>query len=275
MTNEIASILERLRLFVEQHAPAELLQQAVPFAIVCLVAGVGLSVLGAKVARFGATGAFVLLGAYAGVLLGRETGYPLPVCGAVGALMIGVIGHQTFRLWVGLVTASVLSLATLGVFSYQRVIPHIAEFEGLPPVVTTEEASSFELPSPEEQQAYRDRSIGRWAKDLWGYVVQQDVQVERNGKALAALAMLSGLCLGVVAVRWALILSTSVIGTALVTTAIGMLLARSAPDSYQAFQAQPGLVGAVVGAFLVSSLVVQVLLTRKAPSGKQDSSAKS
>lgn len=275
MTNEIASILERARLFIEQHAPADVLQQAVPFAIVCLLAGIGLSVLGAKLARFGTTSAFVLLGAYGGVLLARETGYPAPVCGGVGALMIGIIGHQTFRLWVGLVAALVLSLATFGVFGYQRVVPHVAEFEQLAPATTDVAPGSFALPSPGEQQAYRDRSPGQWAKELWQYVGEKDVHFEQNGKALAALALVTGLCLGVVAIRWALILSTSIIGTVLVTSAIAMLLAQTSPQFYDACQARPGLAGIGAGAFLVASLVVQFLLTRKAPAAKQANGAKS
>lgn len=73
MNEEIASILEQARLFVLQHAPADVLKEAVPFAIICLLAGIGLSVLGAKLARFGIACAFVLLGGYAGAYLrGRQ-----------------------------------------------------------------------------------------------------------------------------------------------------------------------------------------------------------
>lgn len=275
MTSEIASILERAQVFLEQHAPADVLQQTVPFAIVCMVAGIGLSVLGAKLARFGTTCGFVLLGAGAGIWLGRETGYSTPVCGVIGALMIGVIGHQTFRLWVGVVAAIVLSSAVMGVFGYQRLVPYVAEFDRLPAIVAADSAGSFDVPSPEQQQAYRDVSFGQWARELWDYVGQKDLQLERNGKALGALAVITGLCLGVVAIRWALILSTAIVGTSLVTMSIAMLTTRLAPESYRAFQDRPGIVGIGVGAFLVASLVLQTMLTRQAPAAKSERAAKS
>ena len=60
MKDEIIAILDQARVFVQQHAPSELLTEAVPFGIVCLVAGIGLSVLGAKLGRFSMTCGFVL-----------------------------------------------------------------------------------------------------------------------------------------------------------------------------------------------------------------------
>ena len=89
------------------------------------------------------------------------------------------------------------------------------------------------------------------------------------------MALLTGLCLGIVAVRWALILATSLVGTVLVTTAAATLLTRSVPESYQAFQSNPGLVGVGVGGFLVTSLILQTMLSRKSPAAKGESAAKS
>lgn len=189
--------------------------------------------------------------------------------------MIGVIGYHTFRLWVGLVAALVLSSVVLSVFGYQRVVPHMAEFQQTAPIAAVDSPRSFVLPSPEEQQAYHDRSPRQWAEELWAFVTQRDAQIEPNGKALGMLAPVTGLCLGVVAVRWALILSTALVGTALVTTAIATFLAHAAPESYQAFQNRPGLVGMGVGAFLVASLILQTMLTRKAPAAKSEPAAKS
>lgn len=288
MSEEIKSVLEHAHQFVLQHVPADLLQEALPFGVICLVAGIGLSVLGAKLSRFGFVCAFSVAGGYAGAYFARQTGFSSPVCIAAGALMIGVIGYQTFRLWVGLLAAVVFTSAALGVFGYQRVMPHVAEFErtvqaewGLRPVVLPAPANAdgspsvFTLPSPEHQQAYRNRSPRQWAGELWRFVTQKDALAGPNVRALAIVAMVAGLCLGVLAVRWALIVSTSLLGTGLVTTAIATLLTHSAPESYEAFQQRPGLIGIGVGAFLVASLVLQTLLTRKAPASKAESKADS
>lgn len=275
MNDEIAAILEQARLFVLQHAPGDLLTEAIPFGILCLVAGIGLSVLGAKLGRFGITCAFAALGAGIGTFFARETGFSTPACGLVGALMVGVIGFHTFRLWVGLLVAVVLSSAVLGVFGYQRVIPHVAEFQRVGIAPTTEASGTFVLPSPEKQEAYLKRTPRQWAEEFWAFVAEKDGQIGQRTRSLALAAMITGLCLGVLAVRWALILSTALVGTALVSTGIATILTQSVPESCAAFGQHPNVVGIGMGAFLVSSLILQTMLTRKAPSGNSEAKAKS
>ncbi len=270
----IESILEQIRLFAVQHAPSEMLTDAVPFALICLVAGTGLSVLGAKLSRFGLTCGFVLLGGAAGAFAGRGLGFPVPVCGLGGALMGGVIGYQTFRLWVGLAAALVFSAVALGLFGYKQIVPHVPEFNQMV-AVPAAGGSSFELPSPEQQQAYRDRTPRQWVEEFWSFVGQKDASVPREGRALALAALLTGLCLGVMAVRTALILSTSLLGTGLVATSLATFLTNSVPASCSAVQQHPIAIGIGVGAFFVASVVVQTLLTRKAPSGEAESAGKS
>jgi len=89
--NEIETILEQARLFFVQHAPTDALRGAVPAALIFLVAGVGLSVLGAKLARFGITSAFVGLGGVLGFRFGQEMGFQPLICALVGAFLVGVI----------------------------------------------------------------------------------------------------------------------------------------------------------------------------------------
>jgi len=275
MPEEINTIVEQIRTLFVQHAPAEMLQQALPFGIVCLLAGVGLCVLGAKLSRFGMTCGFAVLGGYVGVFVARETGFPQPVCGLIGAAMVALIGYQTFKLWVGVAAALVLSSVALGVFSYQRVVPHVNEFEQGTQMAVAESSGAFSLPTPEQQQAYRERGPKEWVTELWAFVRAKDMDVERSGRALAVTALVTGLCLGVLAMRWALILSTSLVGTLLVTTSIATLVTHASPRSYETLQHNPGLVGIGVGAFLLSSLILQTLLTRKAPANKSESTAKS
>jgi hypothetical protein len=273
--NEIETILEQVRLFVVQHAPTDFLRGAVPAALVFLVAGIGLSVLGAKLARFGVTTAFAVLGGVAGARFGQEMGFHPLVCVLVGGLLIGVIAYQTFRLWVGVGAAVVFSSLVLGTFGYQRVVPYVAEFQQGAQQPVIQSPINFAVPTPVQQQAYRDRTPRQWAEEFWAFVTQKDVNVARNTKALAAVALLTGLCMGILAVRWALILATSMVGTVLVTTAVATLLTHSVPDSYQAFQSNPSLVGVGVGGFLVTSLILQTMLSRKSPATKDESAAKS
>lgn len=271
-TNGMETILQQAHQFVIQHAPLDGLASPVPFAIICLVAGVGLSVLGAKLSRFGTACAFALLGGFAGNYIGQQTGYPTPVCGLAGAVMVGIIGYQTFRIWVGLGAAFVVTTIVLGAFGYQRVLPRVVEYEKSAPYAAAHVGGSetFVLPSPQQQEAYIAPDPVAWAKSCWGYVTQQDAQVEPRAKALALAAMITGLCLGVLALRSALIFSTSLVGTALVTTSLATVLTRSIPDTYQVFQSHPQWIGIGVGGFFVTSLLVQTLLTREAPGNKSE-----
>lgn len=264
---DIQSILDHARQFAVQHAPAEVLQGTVPFALVCLVVGIGLSVVGAKLSRFGLTAALAMGGGVVGLFVAQETGFPSPVCGLVGSLMAGVVAFMTFRLWVGVVAAVVFSGAALGVFGYQRVGPHMAEFSATQAVVPAGAVAggSFALPSPEAQKAFGDRTPQAWARDLWTFVARKDATFESNGTVLGLVAALAGLFFGVIAMRTALVLSTALVGTGLVAAGAATLLAHSAPPTYQALQGSPALLGMGAGAFFAGSLVVQVLLTRKAP----------
>ena len=213
-------------------------------------------------------GAAILVGGWVGVQFSDLTGFARPVCGLAGAAMLGVVAYQTFRLWVGVVAAMVAASVMAGVFGYNRVAPHVEEFNRMAIYANVDGSTAFALPSPEQQQNYLQRGPREWGGDLWSYVTSHDPTAERNGKAMVLGAMVIGLCLGVVAMRLALILSTSLLGTAFVTTAITALGDRAFPGTYEAFQAHPTYVGVGVGAFLVMSLVVQTMLTRSAPKEK-------
>ena len=270
---DIQSLLDRARELALQHMPTEVLQEAIPFALVCLVAGIGLSVLGAKLSRFALTAVLAMGGGVVGLFIAQETGYPPPVCGLVGSLMAGVVAFMTFRLWVGVVAAVVFSSAAMGVFVVQRGYPHLAEFNATyAPVPAGSVASgSFALPSPAAQKAFGDRTPQAWAKELWTFVAQKDATFERNGRALGLVAALAGLFFGVIAMRTALILSTALAGTGLVAAGTTTALAHSFPPSYQSLLGNPALLGIAAGAFFVGSLVVQTLLTRKAPAPEKKS----
>ncbi len=67
-------------------------------------------------------------------------------------------------------------------------------------------------------------------------------KVEAKKDIIGIMAALTGLCLGVVAMRWALILSTAMLGTALVTSGMATLVSHYWPDQgYQAFAERPAV----------------------------------
>lgn len=266
---EFSTKLEQLRTFLVQSLPSETFANAVPVAILVLIVGVAISVLGAKLARVGVTAGFVGLGAYAGYRFGVSADFPPPLCALIAAGMIGVIGHLTFRLWVGAAVAVVLTSLALGSFSYEKLLPHVESFEQTQMVALPASAqgtSEFAIPTPDEQQAYVKRSPRELATQFWDYATAQDGDLPRRAQAIGLAALVTGLFIGVVAVRWALVISTSLLGTALVAGGVGALFASFSPGSYQAFLTHPALGAMAAGLFMLTSLCLQAMLTRKTPS---------
>ena len=262
---DVAPIIEQFRAFVTHSVPPQMMERTVAISIVLLVMGIGVSVLGAKLARPGLTALIGLLGGLGGVLFAQKAGFNAVIGGLVGAGMFATIALLTFRIWVGVATAVVVSFLALGAFGYHRVAPFAPEFEGMIASSPTTEVAKFTIPSAKDQQAYRDRTPQQWADEFWAFATGKDAALELNSWLVGLGALAGGLFLGVIAMRWMLILSTSVFGTVLVASSVATLIAHSVPESYQAFPKHPGIVGMGVGAFLVTSLILQTLLTRKAP----------
>lgn len=272
---DLTPIFEHVREFAVQNIPSEFQERTVAIAAIFLVGGIGLSVLGAKLAKPAMTTVLGLLGALGGVVFARNTGIHEAIGGLVGAVMFGTVSHLTFRLWVGVASALVLSTLALGAFSYQEVVPHVKEFDGMMTWSPVEGQQKFTLPSPEEQAANIQPEFKEWASGFWAYATQQDERLPINTQLVGFGAAALGLFLGVIAVRWMLILATSIVGTGLVTTAVATTVAHYSPGSEQTFLSNAGVMGMGVGAFLVSSLILQTLLTRKAPESGQGKKNKS
>jgi len=270
---DLTKLLQDLGQLAHQHLPRPWVDQGVPVAIFVLLAGLGISFFGARLARFAITAGFVVLGGAAGVYFARHMDWSPVLCMAPGAAMLGTIAHFTFRLWVGVVSAIALAFLALSFFGYHRVAPHAAEFSRTALTTVPDEPATFSLPTPAEQAVYHQRSPRQWAGEMWTYVIGKDPQVERSAHAVALVALVTGLFFGVIAVRATLILSTSVLGTVFSAVALATLLARFLPSTYQALLQRPQIAGIGLAVFLVGSLSLQALFTRKWAAAKGQQSA--
>lgn len=269
--DQVASILEQLRLFTIQHAPGGVPTAAIPVALILLVGGVALSVLGAKFARFGLTSAFVVAGGVLGDGFAQSFQFNRILCVAGGALLIGIIGFQTFRLWVGVAIAMLLSAMVVSGFSAKGVLPHLSEYADTSSPIFGEATPSgepgFSIPTRDQQTEYVNPDPRTWFANFWKFLTERDPNMARNTQALAILTALGGLCVGLMAVRPSLILSTSLIGTTMVIAGMGTLMASSVPSAYASVQSNPRLIGLGVAAFLATSLLLQTMLMRKSTVG--------
>jgi hypothetical protein len=243
---------------------------------VFLALGAALCVLGAKLARWGITCGFVAIGGIIGAQFAGIAGFPAVPCVAIGAAAVGVIAFMTYRLWVGVAAAVVLFGIAMGAFGYDRIVPHVQNFEPAAAWSAGQEATGdFTLLTPEQQDAYANRTPGQWFRGLWSFVRERDADAPRLFKAAGLAAVIMGLLIGVLAVRVTLILSTSIIGTFLVVSGLAALGQQFMPGVYQGSFNHPAVVGLMVGAFAISSIIVQTMLTRKAPSPPAEASAES
>lgn len=274
--DELANILDQTRQYAVgqlEGGSSEWLTNQFVAGIATLLLGIGLSVFGAKFARAGLTTAFVVLGGSLGMWFSDLTGFAPLICVLTGGLLVGVIGFQTFKLWIGVGAAIVFSSIAMGAFGYNQLLPHVVEYQKTASLVeqTPEGTTHFTVPSLTEQNDYRIRDPRIWARDFWTFLTDRDLSAANNARALGIVALLTGLCMGLIAVRWALILATSLVGTSMVTTGLATLMTHSVPDTYQAFNKSPVMVGVAVGGFLLTSLVLQTLLSRKGSSDKAES----
>jgi len=272
--NGLESILEQARVYVVQNVPPALLDRAVLVGLGLVLAGVVVGVLGAKMAKPGLTLLVALAGGLGGAVFARDAGVHQLIGALVGAAMLGTVAFVTFRFWVGLAAALVLCSLAMGTFGYREVLPHVPAFE-----------QAGILP-PERQAAVSDVSIverwndpggspQRWARELWTYVTQQDHGAERNSRLVGVGALVTGLFLGVVLVKVMLVVSTSVIGTMLAASGAGTVLSSLSPKTYAGLGDHPGLLGMGVGAFLVTSVILQTMLLRKAAAASEEGKKKS
>lgn len=273
--NELQSVIDQLRLFTEQHIPPEMLPHIAWGAVAVVLAGIGLCVLGAKLARFGITCVFVLIGGGIGLEFAHMASFPTAPCVALGAAAVATVAFLTYRLWVGVAAAVVLGGVALGVFGYQKVMPHVQDFDPAVAWAASEQADEFTLLTPEQQEAYANPSADEWFRGLWRHVSERDVAAPQYARAIGLAAVVIGLLIGVLAVRPTLILATSIIGTFFVASGLGALAQQYMPATYQAGFGHPVVMGVLLGALGISSVIVQTLLTRKAPQPDSESSDKS
>lgn len=266
--HDFANTIEQLRTLVVQHVGQESLASTVPLAaILLLLGGIGISILGAKLSRVALIGSFIAFGGIVGWQFGQTVQFAPALCAIAGGGMVGAIAHLTFRLWVGMIVAVVAAALAMGAFGYVRLVPFVDDFQqaSLAPVAANSGETVFELPTPDEQTANLKRDIKDLGREFWTFATTQDSSIQRNAQMAGVGALLMGLFLGVVATRWALVLATSLLGTAFVTFGVVTGLSIVLPGSYQTLASHPKASAIVVGGFLLTSMVLQGMLTRKTP----------
>ncbi|HNO79323.1 MAG TPA: hypothetical protein PKN33_14835 [Phycisphaerae bacterium] len=262
--NEYANYASKLFEVFRQHLPSEVMATQFPAAIVAIVIGVGVCVLGAKLARWLITIIFASAGMVCGLGLGKALGFSSPISALGGGLALGGVGFSLYRFWVGLMAGAFLSAVALGIVSSQLAFPHLSEFDELQRSShSAEEVRDFQPgPSDNVLESGWDK-LEAYGKRFWDYLNQQESSIRLQTVGWGVGAGLVGMLMGLLLSRITLIVFTAAFGTILISGGIYVLGNRMGMDMLQATRERPAMSGLAILSFFIVSIALQTALTRK------------
>ncbi len=270
MNDAITQYYERARMLMDNQTLQDLsVPAATVAAVLLLVLGLGTSVLGAKVARGSYVVGFAALGLLLGSLVGRYADVPQGIAALLGAGTLGVVGFALHRLWVGLSTALLIIVAVNATYGVYAFAPHLHDYEHtygtFPPVLAEQQPRGLHEragPDADEQTPLLNPELRSWFHGFWNYAHQKDPGGLRRLAFITFSGGLFGFLLGLTLVRFTLVTTTSIVGTAMLTSGAGGLARQFQPEFYEASLRHPQAIGIACAAFLVGSIILQTLLTR-------------
>ncbi len=247
-----------------QHLPSEVIDTQFPAAIVAILIGVGVCVLGAKLARWFITIIFASAGMICGLGLGKALGFSSPISALGGGLALGGVGFSLYRFWVGLLAGLFLSSVALGIVSSQTAFPRLTEFNNLQQSTEPSvELQDFQVGSSQATLESGWDQLEAYGERFWAFLNKQDESLRLKIVGYGVGAGLVGLLLGLLLSRITLIVFTAAFGTLLISSGIYVLGNGMGMDMLQATRERPGMSGLAILAFFVVSVVLQTALTRK------------
>ncbi len=259
----VGQFFEHARTLVEHHAPQDMTVPVLTSIAACLVSvGLGVSVLGARLARGSLTLGLCLAGIASGFAVSVSTGMPQAVAVPLGGLVFGVLGFVLHRLWVGLAAGTALILVLSGTYGVHSLSPQVEAYRQSagPMPAAFSEGLTFADAGPDAE--YIAPEFKQWVGGLWDNVRGNERRSLRKLALINGCLGLFGLILGLLAVRLTLVTMTSLVGTGMILAGAVPLIQTWQPDLYQTGIEHPEAVGISCGVFLLASFVLQFLLTR-------------
>ena len=175
------------------------------------------------------------------------------------AVLCGVVGLLLFRLWVGVAAAVLAAAVAIGIYGSAHVLPHVKTF----PTAATQTVAEFTIPDVPAESRPATEILRQLGTDFRAHLLAQDADVEKYLLLTAAGAGAFGLLIGLLAARFTLVLSTAIVGTVLVTTALGLAAKSYWPRAIEGLPEHGREVDLAILGFFVASLILQSLLTRR------------
>ena len=259
--DRLAELARQLVDLVQQHVPADAIPPTVPTAVVLLFFGVGVSVLGAKFARWFITVFFAVGGLVAGLAVSQRMGISPPFTALVGCVVIGGLGYSLYRCLVGLGAGVFLTIVAFSVLSVQMVVPHLDQFPNWTGPVPVAAATEEGVGTAEQAIEATWEQLKVDLHEFGNYIIQREPNLERYAGWAVAVAGIVGFLMGVFFCRMTLIVFCAAFGTFLITSGICLLQ----PNVLQTQSFSPEMSSLTLLSFFAVSLVLQAILTRPEP----------
>lgn len=260
-------LLDTLR----NHLPAELTSNALVSVALTGVAGLVLALWGAKVFRAALVLGFLGAGIWGGLVADQWIGLGRWLCAIGGGLLFGAMGLVLYRLWVGVGWAIILSSVALTTLASKSAVPHWQTFQDVRASTAVLADGTFHVPSVEQQSEFNSPDLRTVFSQFGGYLAENVPNIKRNTMLIGGVAATSGLLMGLLAVRFTMILASSVLGVFMLGSAAMYGLSRYQPQLLERGTQKPAAVLAALGIAILLAMFAQWAQTRKTSTGKPPS----
>jgi hypothetical protein len=204
--------------FFSHHLSDEVPTYLMGTSVLLIVAGIPLLIYGARISRL----VVVATAALAGAAIGRQYQelFPLPppAPALIGALMAGAAGHWLYRGCVAILSAGAMGAVACGLFATTAVLPHV-QWDG------SLRQEDLEIRLAPEPSSYLDPILSSLEAEA-ARIEKQTPGLRERAIQVVLLSGASGLLVGLLAPRFAMILWTSLGGAGLVCIGVvGIVLA--------------------------------------------------
>ncbi|MGB0716787.1 MAG: hypothetical protein ACPGXK_12970, partial [Phycisphaerae bacterium] len=216
--NEIMTNFETLGKILQQHQLQINGEHLVPAACLGLIFGVGISVLGAKLARPAFVLGFAAVGGVLGAQFAQFAELSTPVCALISSALVAFVGYLTFRLWVGVGVAVVLGSLAYGGFGLVNLLPLVPEFHDAEVTAMTTPggdstsgsdaqtganasgnggSAGFSVPAPRVATENVLDGLRELGQKFWTFANQQQPKLGKYAQAIGLGTLIVGIFLGV------------------------------------------------------------------------------
>ncbi len=256
--------LTQIQEFIRYHMPSG--DAAMPLwpAAVSIVVGLVFCLAGARLVRSVIVLGFAGAGAAVGAQVAGQLNVSIITAILLGVVLAGLVGYAFFRLWVALLAGTVAVLIAAGV-AIGPTVPGIwQEFEDAR-IAGGATGEGFALMSPAQQVASQQMHPAEYGRAFVGHVWAKYPGDSRRLVVILGAAFLVGAAFGLLAYRWAIVIGTAAVGTALILGGAIPLVSRYWPQGIDLCRQRPNEALIVLGVWGLIAILAQRRGLRPAP----------